>query len=217
MPAATPSGSHSTSRTSVGSPPSMSFVRMRRSVSDMAFHQSRTTCSAAMVTIARHTINSRRTACNKFFEILDEDQKTVEYVNESLDIIKTRFKNRYPEVLGSTADVYAQRVQLVLKDFLAWRADRSAWERDLAARQSTRSASVDGGEGRAAPKTKARRATAEAEPNDDPAARVVKIPLPSGFEVEVTIPRNMKLADLKRILWGLLPYATDWDPSSSPR
>src|SRR6185312_12993187 len=78
-----------------------------------------------------NTIQSRRVACNKFFEILDEDQKTVEYVSENLDVIKARFTNRYPEVSGRTIEVYAQRVRLVLNDFLAWKADRAGWERDL--------------------------------------------------------------------------------------
>ena len=52
---------------------------------------------------------------------------------------------------------------------------------------------------------------------DDPDARVVKIPLPLGFEVEIKVPRNLTVADLRRMLCGLLPYASDWDPNESPR
>ena len=164
-----------------------------------------------------NTIQSRRVACNKFFEILDEDQKNVEYVRDNLSVIKTRFTNRYTEVRGHTVDVYANRVMLVLKDFLAWKADRSAWERDVAARQSGRAASAGGEKRTRAEKPKAAPAAASAPPSDDDAdARVVKIPLPSGFEVTVRLPRELSVKDLKRVLWALLPYAADWDPSVSP-
>jgi hypothetical protein len=159
-----------------------------------------------------NTIQSRRTACNKFFEILDEDQKNVEYVRDNLDVIKARFTNRYTEVRGHTVDVYANRVMLVLKDFLAWKADRSAWERDVAARQSGRATAAEG-EKRPRPE-KPKPAQASAAPQvGDPDTRVVKIPLPSGFEVEVKLPRDLAVKDLQRILWALLPYASDWDPS----
>lgn len=163
-----------------------------------------------------HTIQSRRVACNKFFEILDEDQRNVEYVAGNLDVIKARFTNRYTEVRGHTVDVYANRVMLVLKDFVAWKRDRSAWERDVAARQSPRPAA---GDGERRPRTERPKpsAASAAKPEDDSDARVVKVPLPRGFEVTVRLPlRDLKKADLKRVLWALLPYAADWDPSEAP-
>lgn len=168
-----------------------------------------------------HTIQSRRVACNKFFEILDEDQKTVEYVNDNLDVIKARFTNRYPEVRGATIDAYANRVRLVLNDFAAWKADRAAWERNVASRQNSRSTGDE--EARAtrtrAEKPKPNASASTSAPADDvnPALRLVRIPLPSGVEVEVKIPRDLTVADLKRVLWALLPYAHDWDPNVSPR
>ena len=67
-------------------------------------------------------------------------------------------------------------------------------------------------------RTEKPKAAASAPPpvDDDPDARVVKIPLPSGFEVTITLPRELSVKDLKRVLWALLPYAADWDPSVSP-
>lgn len=162
-----------------------------------------------------HTIESRRVACNKFFEILDEDQRTVEYVSENLDVIKARFTNRYPEVTGRTIEVYAQRVRLALKDFLAWRADRAGWERDLAARQ-TRSSSGDG-ERRARPEKPKQDASPPPRNDENPDMRTVRVPLPSGVEVEIKIPRDLSKSDLKRVLWALLPYAKDFDPEVSPQ
>src|SRR5437667_1856429 len=162
-----------------------------------------------------NTVQSRRVACNKFFEILDEDQKTVEYVRDNLDVIKTRFTNRYKDVRGNTVDSYANRVLLVLKDFLAWKADRSAWERDVAARQSARTTAADGEKRTRTDKPKPAATRAPAT-EDDPDARVVTVPLPSGFEVTIKLPRELSVADLRRVLWALLPYAGDWDPSVSP-
>jgi hypothetical protein len=60
--------------------------------------------------------------------------------------------------------------------------------------------------------TRTRAAAATSAPESDPEARVVKIPLPSGFEVEIKLPRNLSIADLRRVPWGLLPYPGDWDP-----
>src|SRR5215472_2219697 len=45
-----------------------------------------------------------------------------------------------PEIRGNTVDQYENRVRLILADFFAWKADRSAWERDVAARQIPRTA-----------------------------------------------------------------------------
>ena len=40
-----------------------------------------------------NTASARKTACVKFFDILEPDQKNVEYVKDNLEIIKTRFTN----------------------------------------------------------------------------------------------------------------------------
>lgn len=163
-----------------------------------------------------HTIQSRRVACNKFFEILDEDQKNVEYVRDNLDVVKARFTNRYTEVRGHTVDVYANRVLLVLKDFLAWKADRSAWERAVAARQSARATAAEGEKHTRAEKPRPAAASAPSS-QDDPDTHTVKIPLPGGRQVVIDLPRALTVKDLQRVLWALLPYASDWDPSVSPR
>lgn len=61
-----------------------------------------------------------------------------------------------------------------------------------------------------------RRSRKRAEKQDQPAAapddsnaRVVTVPLPSGFEMVARIPREVRLADLRRLAYALLPYATD--------
>lgn len=164
-----------------------------------------------------HTIQSRRTACNKFFEELDEDQQNIEYVSEHMDVIKARFTNRHPEVRGGTVDVYAKRAALTLKDFLAWKSDRAGWERELAAKQAGRTTTAEGAEKRPRPdKPKAAPAPAAANENDSD-THTVTIPLPAGTKVVVKLPNALLVKDLQRVMWALLAYTSDWDPSVSPR
>jgi hypothetical protein len=164
-----------------------------------------------------NTIQSRRIAFNKFLEILDDDQRTLEYLRDNLDVVKARFTNRHAEMRGASVDAYANRVQSVLKDFLAWRADRSAFERDVAARQSSRASAADGEKRARSEKPRPAPAASAARPEDDADTQTITIPLPAGTRVVVKLPRELLVKDLKRVLWALLPYASDWDPSESPR
>jgi hypothetical protein len=170
-----------------------------------------------------NTVNARRTACKKFFDILDENQKTVEYVRDNLEVIKARFMNLNKDVAGATVEEYKRRVKLVLDDFSAWKADRAAWERDVSSRQSTRAAGD--GEKKTKPKPEKPKAqqttsgsgtTHQAPPNPD--TRVVTFPIRPDFELSVTLPRaGISVDELKRLVYFLLPYAQDWEPSQSPR
>ena len=101
-----------------------------------------------------NTAVARRTACKKLFDILDPEQRTVEYVRDNLPVIKTRFSNLNKEVRGGTVDEYARRVQLVIDEFTKWKADRAAWEREQASKQNARPA----GDGERKSKPKAEKA-----------------------------------------------------------
>lgn len=167
-----------------------------------------------------NTVVARRTACNKFFDILEPDQKNVEYVRENLDVIKARFSNLNKEVRGNTVEEYARRVKLVIEDFTAWKTDRAAWEREVSSRQSARPA--NDGEKKSKPKTEKPQpqanggAQAQATPNPD--ARVVTFPIRPDFDIQVTLPRTgLTVPELKKLVYFLLPYAPDWEPSESPR
>jgi hypothetical protein len=162
-----------------------------------------------------NTVGARRTACNKFFDILEAGQKNVEYVLANLDIIKSRFSNLNKDVAGTTVDEYARRVQLVLNDFAAWKADRAGWERGVAAKQNGR----PGGEGeKKARAPKAEKAAPAEAPKGNPAERVVTFPLRKDFEFKTALPRDgITMLELRKVLWFLLPYTTDFDVSVSPR
>ncbi len=155
-----------------------------------------------------NTAQGRRTACSKLFTVLEDDERTVEYVSGNLEIIRTKFQNLNKEVLGSTIDEYVRRVAIVVADFTKWTEDRAAWEREIAAKGTK--ANGEGNEKRErASKQKAVKVVAAATA-DNPEARTVKIQLRSGFEVSVTLPRQLTMADLRHIGWALTPYAEDW-------
>jgi uncharacterized protein YkvS len=174
-----------------------------------------------------NTVVARRTACNKFFDILEPDQKTVEYVRENLDVIKSRFSNLNKDVRGNTVDEYARRVQVVLDDFSAWKADRSAWERDVSARQNARPAGDGDKKARTAKHDKAKTSEqAGANKADEgigrgqanPETRVVTFPIRPDFDLTMELPRaGITVDELKRLVYFLLPYAKDWQPTESPR
>lgn len=167
-----------------------------------------------------NTVQARRTACTKLFSVLDDaNQRTVEYVSENLEVIKRRFQHLNNDVRGQTVDEYGRRVSIVLSDFQKWSTDRSNWEREIVSRGAR---SNGDGEKRARsekPKEKEKVSTAppRSEPETDPNARIVKVPLKSGFEAEVKVPRDLTTAYLRRVLWAMLPYAQDWDPDVSPQ
>lgn len=161
-----------------------------------------------------NTANARKTACTKFFTILEPDQRTIEYVTDNLEVIKHQFQNLNPDVTGSTADEYARRVQTVLKDFAAWSEDRGAWEKRVTSKQS---AAAD--RPPRAPRSETWRVEASVPGAAQRAVsgkpRVVVFPIRPDFEMTVTLPPDLlTLAELRKVAYYLLPYAKDWEPTT---
>ncbi|HUB97144.1 MAG TPA: hypothetical protein VL993_14575 [Stellaceae bacterium] len=168
--------------------------------------------------VNENTVSARRTACNKFFDILEPGDKTVEYVRGNLDVVKARFANLNKDVRGNTVDEYARRVQIVLNDFTEWKTDRAGWERKVSSRQSARPT----GDGDKVVRIKADKAKTQNGASQtgagNPDTRVVTFPIRPDFELQVTLPRNgITVQELKKLVYFLIPYATDWEPSESPR
>lgn len=170
-----------------------------------------------------NTAQARRTACAKLFSVLDEGQRTVEYVRDNIESIKTRFQNLNREIRGTTIEEYGRRVVLAIADFERWTTDRAGWERDAGSRgvKDTKSSASDGEKKQRPPRAEKSNntdSTASAAAAPDPDSRTVSFPLRPAFEVTVKLPRDgITMAELRRIAWFLLPYATDFDPSESPR
>jgi hypothetical protein len=169
-----------------------------------------------------NTVAARRTACNKLFDIIDPENKTVEYVRDNLDVVKGRFSNLNRDVRGDTVNEYARRVQLVLDDFTEWKADRAAWERKVSSRQSNRPTN----DAEKVVKLKAHKArnqtkdtdTSQAPESPELEARMVNFPIRPDFDLQVRLPRNgLTVQELKKLVYFLLPYAQDWEPTESPR
>lgn len=169
-----------------------------------------------------NTTYARKTACKKFFDILEPGQKTVEYVRDNLDVIKARFMNLHKNINGNTVEEYARRIKLVLDDFTSWKKDRAAWEKSISARQNSRP--INEGE----KKARSQKTEATKKQSDDSKhtaaqetrlnTRVVKFPIRPDFEVSIEIPsEGLTTSELKKLLYFLLPYAQDWEPSQSPK
>ncbi len=161
-----------------------------------------------------NTVQARRTACSKLFSVLEDDeQRTVEYVRDNLELIKTRFQHLNNDVRGQTVDEYGRRVAFVINDFTKWKTDRAAWEKDVVTR-GTR-ANTERTEKRSE-KAKPAAASIDTPLRED--EQVIRIPLQSGFEVEVKLPRPYTVAIAERIAYALLTLAQDWDPNArAPR
>jgi hypothetical protein len=167
-----------------------------------------------------NTVGARATACRKFIDILEPEQRNVEYLTDNLDVVKGRFMHLNKDVAGATVDEYARRVKLVVDDFVAWKADRAGWEKKNAAKQASRPASD--GEKKAKPKADKTETASTSKPDIsatiDPSMRTVEVPLRKGVEAKLTIPReDFTMADAMKIAWAMVAYTSDFDPEVSPR
>jgi hypothetical protein len=158
-----------------------------------------------------NTVQARRTACKKLFDIIDdESRRTVEYVSENLEVLKKRFSNMYTDVRGATIEEYGRRAQLVLTGFSEWKTDRPKWEREQAAKESSRPA--DDSERRARTARSAKPAQNGHQP-DTGTTRTVTIPVRPSVDLTITMPKEgLKVEDLQKLAYFLLPYASDWQP-----
>lgn len=166
-----------------------------------------------------NTAFARKTACNKFFDILDENQKSVEYIQENLNVVKTRFANLNKEVRGNTVAEYARRVQVVLSDFMAWKNDRAGWERRVSTKQSSQSNGSE--EKKTRPQRTAKAKQISQENNEESSSssnsdtRVVTFPIRQNFDISITLPREgLNISELRKLAYFLLPYTKDWEPTS---
>lgn len=167
-----------------------------------------------------NTVSARRTACNKFFDILEPSDKSVEYVRDHLDVVKARFSNLNKDVRGNTVDEYARRIQIVLNDFTEWKTDRAGWERKVSSRHSARPSNDEDKVVKVkADKAKNQNSASQAAPGTtNLETRVVTFPIRPDFDLQVTLPRSgLTVQELKKLVYFLIPYAADWEPSESPR
>ena len=162
-----------------------------------------------------NTSAARQTAVRKFSDIVEEDQRTVEYMRDNLEIVRSRFLNLNPNVNGATVEEYSRRIRLSLDEFDSWKQDRVGWERAVSQKQSSRTSNGDADRKAKSekPKNGAHQSTASSsDANTQSEMRTVSFPIGDGAEMVIKIPKaGVKVQDLKRAFIGLLPYANDWE------
>jgi len=161
-----------------------------------------------------NTVQARRTACNKLFELLEPNERTVEHVREHLDSLKSRFSNKYRDINGATVEEYGRRVRQVLDDYTGWSTDRAAWERSIAAKQSAKPARDEERKPRAEkPKPSANGSGA----SNSSSTTTASFPFSGGRRVKIELPaEGLSMIEIKRLGFFLLPYANDWSPDAMP-
>lgn len=63
------------------------------------------------------TAKARQVALRKFMKVLKEDEKTVEYLSDNLEIIKKRVLDDDRNIRGKTVEEYAKRIRQTLRGF----------------------------------------------------------------------------------------------------
>lgn len=165
--------------------------------------------------INQSTVHCRMTACNHFFDILEEHENNVEYMLQHLDILMNRYRNKNPNVSKDTVRVYKSRIKGSLEDYRAWCRDPIAWERTISIKgqqvdRKNRPTKKNYKE-LAANITPPVARTAEAQAPQT-AGRKVSFPIRPDFEVEMVIPgEGITRKELQKIALFLYPYCKDID------
>lgn len=148
-----------------------------------------------------NTIQSRMTACNHLFSILEEEEDKVEYLLANLDLLIHRFKNKNPKVLPSTLKVYKSGVKHSLEDFIEWSKNPLQWERKISEKGKT-----------TAQKEK-KQITPAKEMKPKTGKKTLVFPLRKNSEIEITIPESgISLKELLKIGFFLYPYCKEIEP-----
>jgi hypothetical protein len=167
------------------------------------------TTTAKQGYLNENTALGRRTACVKLFAVLEQDQQSVAYVIDNMEGIKKRFQNLNKDVRGGTVDEYARRVLFAVNDYLKWKADRGAWEREAGSRGKP---AGDGEKKAKAPKVE--KQVAEAAPVVSATTRLVAIPIRSDFDVSMVIPKDITIHEVRKIAYVLAGMVVNHDPTT---
>lgn len=158
-----------------------------------------------------NTALGRKTACAKLFEVLEDDHKTVAYVRDNIDVIKTRFQNLNKDVRGGTVDEYARRALFAVNDYMKWMADRGAWEREAGSRGKP---AGDGEKKAKTPKVEKQVETAAPTAVVNANTRMVAIPIRPDFDVSTAIPKDITINEVRKIAYVLAGYVVNYDPTA---
>ncbi len=170
-------------------------------------------------------IQHRLTASHNLFAMLNEDEDSLDFILQNLDVLVNRFRNRNPNVQASTLKVYKSRLKSSIEDFRAWSSDPFAWERTvterakahaLESRKEKRELAKKAPKGEKAAEPKATLPEAELStpenltPQTDNKGRRVSFPIRPDFNIEILLPtEGITLKELHRLGLFLYPYCQD--------
>lgn len=99
-----------------------------------------------------HAVQCRLTACHNLFSVVTEDEDSVEYMLNNLEVFVNRFKNKNKITNEATLRVYKSRTKSSLEDYKSWSADPFAWERSLLQKQKVQTEEKRAKKAKKAPK-----------------------------------------------------------------
>ncbi len=165
-------------------------------------------------------IHCRLTACHNLFEMLNEDEDSLNFISQNLDVLTHRFGNKNPNVQASTLKVYKSRTKSSIEDFRAWSADPFAWERcvtEKAKASASENRKEKRGKKKASKVVKPTLEASEGEPLEEPPVQMpeskvrrVSFPIRADFSIEISIPvEGITQKELHRLGLFLYPYCQD--------
>jgi len=153
--------------------------------------------------IPTNTLNSWKGALSAILSVLEDDERTTDFVLSSGDVIKNRLQNVNLDISGGTIGLYVQRSQLAIRHFLEWQSDREAWEKTQAGKKTKSERVV---------KTESKKPIGVNPTSHN--MRTISIPIGDGSGAfNLTLPEKFTMDDLLRLVWGLAIYSADFDPS----
>lgn len=166
---------------------------------------------------SKSTSTGWQVAVNKVLDHLSEgEEQDVRAVD--LDAALRRFSNKNPNLLSpKSLNEYRRRVAQVISEFVQWKEDPTAYKpRGATPTRRKESGSTKGtGPTRATPKgTSSSPSVTPAPMATNAASLSLVFPLRPDFLVQVTVPRDLKTDEARRLGAFLLTLAADYAPTS---
>lgn len=164
--------------------------------------------------VASNTVTGWSGALGAIESVLDDEEKTLDYILDNADVIRVRLQNQNHDISGETLNIYIQRSKRAIKAFRNWSDDRAAWEKEMA---SSKSKPTGPNKGNSSNKNKKEKLTKLSESSfsnsENSEKKIFPIPTGRGDTFDVALPKSYTMDDLPRVIWALAVYAEDFNPA----
>jgi hypothetical protein len=141
---------------------------------------------------------------------LNGPERTVEFVQGNLEMLRGRLTRNKPELDPRTVNAYTQRAATAISHFLCWKEDPTKWEKTVAAKPPRRGKRRQAKKFQAPEKPIPPSLISHLEEVDR--RSIVRIPLESGQEFKLEFSDSFAMSDVWRVVWALAVHARDFDP-----